>query len=271
MKTTIKSKLLLMCSVILFIAGCSTVPLTGRRKFNLVPDSIINSMSLQSYNDFLAQNQVSQNQQQSEMVLRVGSRIQHAVEQYSAEYELDLEGYQWEFNLVEDDQVNAWAMPGGKVVVYTGLLPIARDDAGLAVVMGHEIAHAIAKHGGERMSQSLVLQMGGIALSEALTNYPIETHNLYMQAYGLVTDVGLALPYSRKHESEADHLGLIFMAMAGYDPNAAVGFWERMAALKEGAAPPELLSTHPSDTRRIRDIKALIPDAMKYYRQPVDK
>lgn len=271
MKTTLKSKMLLMFSLMLFIASCSTVPLTGRRQFNLVPDSIINSMSLQSYNDFLAQNQVSQNQQQSDMVLRVGSKIQHAVEQYSAEHDLDLEGYEWEFNLVQDDQVNAWAMPGGKVVVYTGLLPIAQDDAGLAVVMGHEIAHAIAKHGGERMTQGLLVQMGGIALSEALTSYPVETQNMFMQAYGMGTEIGVLLPYSRKHESEADHLGLIFMAMAGYDPNVAVGFWERMAALKEGAAPPELLSTHPSDTRRIRNLKALIPNAMNYYRETVDK
>ena len=271
MKTTLKAKMLLLCSLLFFVAGCSTVPITGRKQFNLVPDSIINSMSLQSYNDFLAQNKLSDNKQQSDMVLRVGSRIQHAVEQYSAEYGLDLEGYQWEFNLVVDDQVNAWAMPGGKVVVYTGLLPITQDDTGLAVVMGHEIAHAIAKHGGERMSQGLIVQMGGIALSEALQNRPVETQQLFMQAYGLGAEVGVLLPYSRKHESEADHLGLIFMALAGYDPNAAVGFWERMAALNEGAAPPELLSTHPSDSRRIRDLKALIPDAMKYYRQPVDK
>ncbi|MCP4710171.1 MAG: M48 family metallopeptidase [Planctomycetes bacterium] len=271
MKTTLKSKMLMMCSLMFLIGGCSTIPITGRRQFNLVPDSIINSMSLQSYNDFLSQNQLSQNQQQSAMVLRTGSRIQHAVEQYSTEYGLDLEGYEWEFNLVQDDQVNAWAMPGGKVVVYTGLLPIARDENGLAVVMGHEIAHAIAKHGGERMTQGLLVQMGGMALSEALTNYPVETQQLFTQAYGMGTEIGVLLPYSRKHESEADHLGLIFMAMAGYDLNAAVDFWQRMADLKEGAAPPELLSTHPSDSRRIRDIKALIPEAMKYYREPIDK
>lgn len=176
-----------------------------------------------------------------------------------------LSNYSWEFNLVENQEINAWCMPGGKVVVYTGILPITRDEAGLAVVMGHEIAHAIAKHGNERMSQGLLAQVGGMALSTALESEPETTQQLWMAAYGLGAQIGLVLPYSRLHENEADHLGLIFMSMAGYNPNAAVSFWQHMAAKKGGKNPPEFLSTHPSDKNRILKIQALIPEAMKYY------
>jgi predicted Zn-dependent protease len=166
---------------------------------------------------------------------------------------------------VESEQANAFCMPGGKVVIYTGILPVTRDEAGLAVVMGHEIAHAIAGHGNERMSQGLAVEMGGMALSAALASKPAQTQQLWITAFGLGAQLGVMLPYSRLHESEADHLGLIFMAMAGYDPNNAVGFWERMAAAKEGKAPPEFMSTHPADETRIRQIKELIPEVMPYY------
>jgi predicted Zn-dependent protease len=159
-------------------------------------------------------------------------------------------------------------MPGGKVVVYTGILPITRDEAGLATVMGHEIAHAVARHGNERMSQALLTQMGGMALAVALEQNPSQTNQLWMAVYGMGAQVGILLPYSRLHESEADHLGLIFMAMAGYDPNKAVEFWERMAQMKSGQAPPEFLSTHPSDEARIKKIKELLPEAMQYYKIP---
>ena len=158
-------------------------------------------------------------------------------------------------------------MPGGKVVVYTGLLPIAKDDAGLAVVMSHEIAHIIARHGSERMTQGLLVELGGIGLSEALSSYPQQTQNLFLKSYNVTTTYGVLLPYSRTHESEADHIGLIFMAMAGYDPHEAVNFWQRMAAAKTGSSPPEFLSTHPTDDRRIRDIQNLLPDAMYYYKK----
>jgi predicted Zn-dependent protease len=177
-----------------------------------------------------------------------------------------LEGYAWEFNLVEDEAVNAWCMPGGKVVVFTGILPVTRDATGLAVVMGHEIAHAVANHGNERMSQGLMVQMGGTALSKALEDKPEETRNLFLTSFGLGTQVGVLLPYSRLHENESDHLGLIFMAMAGYDPRSAVDFWERMATQKSGGAPPEFLSTHPSDKTRIENIKSLLPEALRYYK-----
>jgi predicted Zn-dependent protease len=230
----------------------------------------MNSMSFKSYGEFLTEHKLSTNAEQTQMVKRVGGRIQKAVEDYSAENGLEdqLAGYEWEFNLVDDPNVNAWAMPGGKVVVYTGLLPIAQGEAGLAVVMGHEIAHAFAKHGAERMSQGLLVQMGSVALSTALEDRPEQTKNLFMQSYGVGTQLGVLLPYSRVHESEADHLGLVFMAMAGYNPEEAPVFWERMAAEKKGAAPPEFLSTHPADETRIQNLKDLLPEAMTYYRQP---
>ncbi|MDZ7317269.1 MAG: M48 family metallopeptidase [candidate division KSB1 bacterium] len=250
------------------LSACTTVPITGRKQLNLIPQSDMLSMSYQQYDAFLKENKLSTDSQATAMVKSVGSRIQKAVEQYFAEQKMSshLQGYNWEFNLVESDQVNAWCMPGGKVVVYTGILPLTQDEAGLAVVMGHEIAHAVAEHGNERMSQALLQQLGGVALTVAMRDKPEETRNLWLSLYGVGTTVGAILPYSRLHESEADELGLIFMAMAGYDPNAAIPFWQRMAALKGGQAPPEFLSTHPSDETRIRKIKEILPKAMKYYR-----
>ncbi|MBW2021063.1 MAG: M48 family metallopeptidase [Deltaproteobacteria bacterium] len=251
------------------LLSCSTVPVTGRKQFNVIPNATILSMSFQHYDEFLKSHKISTNKAQTELVKRVGHRIQKAVEQYFAENNMshELKHYAWEFNLVESSEVNAWCMPGGKVVVYTGILPITKDEAGLAVVMGHEIAHAVAKHGNERMSQALAVQMSGMALSTALAQKPEKTRQLWMSVFGLGAQFGVMLPYSRLHENEADHLGLIFMAMAGYDPNHAVKFWERMAQEKGGQAPPEFLSTHPSDKTRIRRIKALIPEVMPYYKR----
>lgn len=248
---------------------CSTVPITGRSQLSLVSASEMNAMSFQQYDEFLKQSKLSSNKAEVDMVKRIGVRIQNAVETYFAEKKMSdqLNGYQWEFNLVESEEVNAWCMPGGKVVVYTGILPITKDETGLAVVMGHEIAHAIAQHGAERMSQGLLQQLGGVALSVALADQPETTQNLFLTAYGVGTTLGVILPYSRTHESEADRLGLIFMSMAGYDPNAAVDFWTRMAAQKGGAAPPEFLSTHPSDQTRIADIKKHLPEALQYYKK----
>ena len=173
--------------------------------------------------------------------------------------------YDWEFNLVESKDVNAWCMPGGKVVFYTGILPYTRNEDGVAVVMGHEIAHAVAAHGNERMSHMLAVQFGGLALSVALAQRPGETQGLWMAAFGLGAQVGLLLPFSRLHEYEADRLGLTFMAMAGYDPREGVKFWERMAQKQGGKKPPEFMSTHPSDEKRIANIKQLIPEVMPYY------
>jgi predicted Zn-dependent protease len=259
----------LFCVFTAFVLlSCSTVPLTGRKQLNLIPGSSMLTMSAQEYTDFVKQNKLSTDKVQTQNVKKVGQRIQRAVEQYFQMNNLSdqLSGYNWEFNLVESKEVNAWCMPGGKVVVYTGILPITKSDAGLAVVMGHEIAHAVAEHGSERMSQGLIAQFGGAALAQALSEKPEQTKQLWMTVFGVGAQYGVLLPFSRTQESEADHLGLIFMAMAGYDPNTAVEFWQRMAQQKGGQAPPELLSTHPSDETRIEDIKQELPDAMKYYK-----
>jgi len=270
MKTALRSELVVLSGLLLLLSGCTEVEITGRQQFNVVPDSMMNSMSFQSYGEFLSTHKLSTNAEQTEMVKRVGGRIQKAVEQYCEKNYIQdqLANYKWEFNLVEDPNVNAWCMPGGKVVVYPGLLPVAQGEAGLAVVMGHEIAHAFAKHGAERMTQQVLVQLGSVGVSAALKDKPEQTKELFKSLYGAGTQVGILLPYSRVHESEADHLGLVFMAMAGYNPEEAVAFWQRMAAGKKGARPPEILSTHPADETRINNIKDLLPEAMTYYRKP---
>ena len=261
-------KCLIPCLLLVLIA-CSTVPITHRQQLQLVPNSTMLSMSFQQYDQFLQENKPVTNTPEAMMVKQVGKRISRAVETYFRQNGMSdkIKDYRWEFNLIEDKTVNAWCMPGGKVVVYSGILPIAKNATGLAVVMGHEIAHAIAGHGNERMSQQLAVQMGGVALGAALADSPQKTQQIWMAAFGLGSQVGLLLPYSRLHESEADHLGLIFMAMAGYNPQEAVDFWQRMAAEKKGGAPPEFLSTHPADQTRIRDIQKYMPEAMAYYRK----
>jgi predicted Zn-dependent protease len=264
-------RLYLIFLCILFSAtaySCQTVPITGREQLSIVPASRILPMSFDQYRDFLSKHAAVEQGEQADMVERVGRRIERAVEQYFAEHGLSsrLKGYQWEFHLVRDKEANAWCMPGGKVVVYTGILPLTKDENGLAVVLGHEIAHAVANHGGERMSQALLVEMGGLTLDAALSQKPRQTNDLFLAAYGLGAQVGILLPYSRTQESEADHLGLIFMAMAGYDPHGAVAFWERMIASQHGRSVPELLSDHPADERRVDDIKKLLPEAMEYYR-----
>ncbi len=252
---------------LLWITACQSVPVTGRQQLNLVPEDQILQMSLSSYDQFLAEHKVVKGTKEARMVQRVGEKIRRAVEQYLRQQNLTerLKGYQWEFNLVQDKAKNAFAMPGGKVVVFTGILPVTQDETGLAVVMGHEIAHVIAAHGNERMSQGLLAQMGGTALGIALSQKSALTQQAFMTAFGVGAQVGFLLPYSRLQESEADHLGLIFMAMAGYDPRESVDFWKRMNAEKGGAGPPEFLSTHPADRTRIENLEKLIPDAMKYY------
>jgi predicted Zn-dependent protease len=251
----------------LVIAACSTVPVTGRKQLSLIPQSEMLATSYTQYGEFLKSNKLSTNAQQAQMVKDVGVKIQRAVETYFAQKGLSasLANYKWEFNLVESKDVNAWCMPGGKVVVYTGILPVTKTEAGLAVVMGHEIAHAVAEHGSERMSQEMVAQLGGAALSVALQNQPEKTKTLWSTVFGVGAQYGVLLPFSRTHESEADHLGLVFMAMAGYNPNEALSFWTRMAQSSGGASVPEFMSTHPSDETRINDIKALLPEAMQYY------
>lgn len=248
--------------------GCMTNPVTGRKSIKLISSSEIQTMSYNEYSSFLSSHKLSTNEEQSAMVTRVGTNIQKAVETYLAQNGKSkyLEGFKWEFHLVEDPTVNAWCMPGGKVVVYTGIMPLIKDETALAVVLGHEIAHAIANHGGERMSEGIVQQLGGVALSVALYNKPEETRALYAQAYNVGTTVAVMLPYSRLHESEADHMGLIFMSIAGYNPDEAVNFWQGMKEASGGSSTPEILSTHPSDDKRIADIKNWLPEVKsKYY------
>lgn len=247
---------------------CSLVPLTGRRQLSLVSDADMFSTSLVQYDQFLKENKLSTNTAEKNLVRRVGNRIKNAVTIYFAQNDLsqELNGFAWKFNLIESEEVNAWCMPGGKVVVYSGILPVTQNEAGLAVVMAHEIAHAVAKHSNERMSQALLAQLGGQTLAVALREKPQQTQDIWMTIFGAGVQLGAVLPYSRLQEGEADHLGLIFMAMAGYDPNSAIAFWQRMSQ-NAGAKPPEFLSTHPSDENRIRKIKSEIPEAMKYYRK----
>jgi len=255
--------------VFLFLIACAQVPITNRQSLSLLPESQLATMSLQEYDKVLKESKLSSNQQQVEMVRRVGLKIAKSAEAFLSEsgMQSQIKNLKWEFNLIEDDKLaNAWVMPGGKAAVYTGILKYTRDEAGLAVVLGHEVAHAIAHHGNERMSQGLLAQMGGVALSVALSQNSAATQNLFMQAYGAGATVGLLLPYSRMHESEADRIGLTLMARAGYDPGEAVPFWQRMNE-EGGRRPPEFLSTHPAPESRIANIKKYIPEAMPYYRK----
>jgi predicted Zn-dependent protease len=255
-----------LLATVIFIQSCGTVPLIGRKQVNLLPEANMVEMSLTNYSQFLHENKLSTSKEQTDVVKRVGAKMSVAVEKYLKEngYQDRIADFKWEFNLVENKEPNAWCMPGGKVVFYTGILPLTKNDAGVAVVMGHEIAHAVARHGNERMSQQMLVQFGGIALSEAIKTKPEQTQAIFQTAYGLGTQVGVMLPYSRQHEYEGDKLGLIFMAIAGYDPKEALGFWERMAANSTGKT-PEFLSTHPIEQNRIEAIKQFLPEAMKYY------
>ncbi|MBL7923739.1 MAG: M48 family metallopeptidase [Bacteroidia bacterium] len=267
-----KNHKLPLAGLVLLIAGliaCSKVPITNRKQVSLIPESELISLSLTEYQSFLKQNPaVPTADQNSIMVKQVGNNIQQAVVKYMSQHKLSsrLQGYKWEFNLVNDKMVNAWCMPGGKVVVYSGLLDVTQNETALAIVMGHEIAHAVARHGNERMSQQMMAQFGGVALGVALQKKSAETQAIFQTAYGVGANVAVMLPYSRLHETEADKLGLIFAAMAGYDPREAPKFWQRMSA-KGGAKVPEILSTHPSDETRIRELNKYMPEALKYYKK----
>lgn len=264
--TKLIKKLSFLTVFILFIA-CSTVPLTGRRQLSLVDDNTMQQQATLAYRELLndPKTKVVKGTSQSQMVQDVGNRIAKAVNTYLAQngYADDY-NFDWEFNLINDDQVNAWCMPGGKVAFYTGILPITQTEAGLATVMGHEIAHAIARHSSERASNTALLQSIGAGLNVATANRNQLARVLISQGYGVGSQVAL-LKYSRSQESEADRMGLTFMAMAGYNPDEAIGFWERMSANAGGQKPPEFLSTHPSDQRRIGDIQRLLPEAKKHY------
>jgi predicted Zn-dependent protease len=253
----------------LFIYGCATVAVTGRQQLNLVSNAEIIPVVNHQYDSIVRNSKLSSNAEQTAMVKNVGARIEKAVERYMSEHNAtsELEGFKWEFNLIDDPKtVNAWCMPGGKVAFYTGIMPICQNEAGVATVMGHEVAHAIANHGRERMSQAMVANGLLGTFGAALGQNPTLTKQLLYQAVGIGAQVGM-LKFSRQHESEADHIGLIFMAMAGYDPNEAVTFWQRMESMSGGGEPPEFLSTHPSHSTRISDLQKEVPEAMKYYKK----
>lgn len=257
-------------STTLLLVSCKTVPVTGRKQLNLVPDFMIREMAFTQYDSVIkVSNTLSQSDERAQMVTRVGSRIQTAVETYMLQNNMskDIKNFKWEFNTISENIVNAWCMPGGKVVVYTGLIPVTQNETALAVVMGHEIAHAIARHGNERMSEGLLIGLGGLALQEALKEKKEATQLIFLGLYMVGSNLALALPNSRMQESEADKLGLIFMSMAGYNPDESIPFWQRMAANNKGGKLPEFLSTHPSDETRIKKLSALIPEIKtKYYK-----
>ena len=260
-----KKKVSVWLSMLLFLAACSSVPLTGRKQMLLVSDSEVLSSSLTQYSDYMKTATKSTSKNGSAMVTRVGKKIAAATEQYLKNngLESEIKNFSWEFNLVKDDQVNAFCMPGGKIVVYEGLMQLVDSDDELAVVVGHEVAHAVAKHSNERMSQQLMAQYGAQIIGQALSNKSAAVQQIGNSVYGLGEQYGVMLPFSRKHESEADYMGLVFMMMAGYNPEVAVNFWQKMSAGKSGAT-PEFMSTHPSDATRISDIQKYLPELEKY-------
>lgn len=265
----IKKILIPAISAIMLLTGCSSVPVTGRRQLNLVSDNEVLSASLTEYQSYMKTAKKSTNAEETAQVVRVGKRIAAATEEYLKTHGAasEISEFSWEFNLVQNNELNAFCMPGGKIVVYEGLMKIISKDDELAVVLGHEVAHAVAKHSNERMSQQLVAQYGAGILGQALSGQSQAVQAIASQVYGLGANYGVILPFSRKHESEADKIGLVFMRLAGYDPEVAVSFWKKMSASSSSSV-PEFASTHPSDSRRISDIEKALPAIMKDY-QPL--
>lgn len=260
-----KEILFSLLSLLLLCSGCGTVPITGRKQVLLVSDQEVLSASLTQYSSYMSGATRSTSSTRSAMVTRVGQRIAAATEQYLKQngLESELANFSWEFNLVNDAQVNAFCMPGGKIVVYEGLMNLVDSEDELAVVVGHEVAHAVAKHSNERMSQQMLTQYGAQILSAAVSQKSEMIQSMAGQVYGLGAQYGLTLPFSRKHELEADYMGLILMTIAGYNPDVAVGFWQKMSA--DGSQVPEFMSTHPSDAKRIKEIQSELPKIKKAY------
>lgn len=255
-------KVITLCAMAALVLSCATNPFTGKKTMAFVPDSSLFASSFQQYSTFIKENKVVTGTSDAQMVHRVGEKIKGAAEQWlkANGYANYLKDYKWEYKLVQDNAVNAWCMPGGKIVVYTGLMKVAQGEAGLATVMGHEVAHALANHGQQRMSASVLQQLGAVGVTAATGNSSAETQQKAMAAYGAGSNIAGMMPFSRKHESEADRIGLILMAVAGYNPDNALSFWQRMSA-QGGSKTPEMLSTHPSDQTRIANIQKLIPEA----------
>ena len=265
-----KKKLFLIIAIIsaYLLTGCGSVPVTGRKQMLLYSDNEVLALSLQQYSEFMETAPLSTDKAKTALVQKVGRNIANAVELYLSENGMsDMNSeFAWEFNLVKSSEENAFCMPGGKIVVYEGILPYTKDETGLAVVLGHEVAHAVAKHANERMSREMVTKYGKNAFDIALSTSSSDVRKVGSAAFGLGAQYGILLPYSRKQELEADKLGLIFMSMAGYDPNQAAVFWQRMAS-ESGGSVPEFESTHPSDQTRVKKINEALPEAMKYYKK----
>lgn len=261
------SSITLAC-ILFILSGCGSVPVTGRKQMLLVSDQEVLTLSLQQYDEFMKTAPKSTDKANTALVQKVGRNIANAVENYLRNNGMEslISEYSWEFNLVKSTDVNAFCMPGGKIVVYEGILPITQDETGLAVVLGHEVAHAVAKHANERMSQQVLQQYGSTALGMVLDGKSSAVQGIASTVYGLGTQYGVMLPYSRKQELEADQLGLIFMAMAGYNPQVAESFWTRMSQNSGNSSVAEFMSTHPSDDTRIKKIREELPEAMKYYK-----
>lgn len=261
-----KTIITMLAVAALLLTSCGSVPITGRKQLNLVSDSEVLQASLQEYASFMQTAKVSGQKTQSAMVTRVGQRIAAATEAYlrANGYESEIQNFQWEFNLVKSDEINAWCMPGGKIVVYEGIMNLVSSDDELAVVVGHEVAHAVAKHSNERMSQQVLAQYGASAVSIFTSGKSAATQQIAQQVYGLGAQYGVMQPFSRKHESEADKMGLVLMTIAGYNPDVAVTFWQKMEA-SSSTSVPEFLSSHPSHETRIADIKKWLPEVKKQY------
>lgn len=258
-----KHSILLGICTLGLVFSCATNPLTGKKTLNFVSNSELFPSSFAEYGTFLNNNKVIKGTADARKVEAVGMKIKVAAEKYlnylgQKDY---LNGYQWEYKLIDDKQINAWCMPGGKIVVYSGILPVTKDDAGLATVMGHEVSHALANHGAQRMSAAQLQGLGAVGVAVATGGKSEETQQTWQQIYGVGSQVGVMLPYGRGHETEADKIGLVLMAIAGYNPEEAISFWTRMAASSNGQAPPEFLSSHPSDATRIANLKAMVPEA----------
>jgi predicted Zn-dependent protease len=267
---TMTRTITLLFLITAFAIACTQNALSGKSQFTLFKESEMQSMATTQYQEFLSSNKIvsGSGNRDAEMVRRVGLRITKAVEAHYAGLGKsgELAGFKWEYNLVDSKEVNAWCMPGGKIVVYTGLLPVSQNEAALAVVLGHEVSHALLQHGNQRMSQQLGAQVVGAGLQVAVANKPAETQNAYMTAFGVGSQLGVLLPFSRKQESEADEYGLYFAAEAGYNPEEAINLWKRMEQLSNGQKPPEFLSTHPSEGKRIERLQAIMPKALALYK-----
>jgi len=257
---SIKNKIVAIGALALFLS-CATNPFTGKKTLALVPNSQLFPTAFAQYDQFLTENNVVTGTADAEMIKRVGQRIAVAAERWlnANGHQGYLEDYKWEYNLVNDKTVNAWCMPGGKIVFYTGILPIAQNETGIAAIMGHEVAHALANHGQQRMSAGMLQQLGAVAGNVAIKD--AQTRNIFNQAYGIGSNVGVMLPFSRSHETQSDQIGLHLMAIAGYNPNEAAELWKRMKANSGGQSQPEFMSTHPSNDTRINNLTAWAPDA----------